>query len=146
MAAQSTAESVKVVPFPSRRKCAELYSTSPILAAWSFRAPAELQKNPAAKANGSLHYRRSRCLSRQYAVNEFPILHDGNSVHKYELNPIRRLQRLLKRRLVNDAIRIEHRSRDGTLCAGRKGARPDDCAEENDADAGAAAGEARAHL
>src|SRR5882724_11402718 len=44
MAAQSAAESVKVVPFPSRRKCAVLYSTSPILAAWSFRVPAELQK------------------------------------------------------------------------------------------------------
>src|SRR6266852_5202300 len=109
MAAQSTAESVKVVPFPSRRKCAELYSTSPILTAWSFRAPAELQRNPAAKANGSLHCRRSRCPSRQYAVNEFPILHDGNSVHKYELNPIRRLQRILKRRFIKDAIRIEHR-------------------------------------
>src|SRR6266481_2086957 len=109
MAAQSAAESVKVVPFPSRRKCAVLYSTSPVLAAWSFRAPADLQKNPAAKANGSLRYRRSCCPSRQYAVNEFPILHDGDSVHKYELNPIRRLQRLLKRRLIKDAIRIEHR-------------------------------------
>src|SRR5712664_2778710 len=50
MAAQSAAESVKVVPFPSRRKCAVLYSTSPVLAAWSFRAPADLQKNPAAKS------------------------------------------------------------------------------------------------
>src|SRR6266404_1159457 len=109
MAAQSAAESVKVVPFPSSRKCAVLYSTSPILSAWSFRAPAELQKNPAAKANGSLPYRRSCGSSRQYAVNEFPILHDGDSVHKYELNSIRRLQRLLKRRLIKDAIRIEHR-------------------------------------
>src|SRR5436309_11589961 len=99
MAAQSTAESVKVVPFPSRRKCAVLYSTSPILAAWSFRALAELQENPAANANGSLPYRRSRCPPRQYALNEFRILHDGDSVHKYELNPIRGLQRLLERRL-----------------------------------------------
>src|SRR6266404_763986 len=109
MAAQSAAESVKVVPFPSRRKCAVLYSTSPILDAWSFRFPPELQKNPAVKANGSLHYRRSCSPSRQYSVNEFPILHDGDSVHKYKLNPIRRLQRLLKRRLIKDAIRIEHR-------------------------------------
>src|SRR6267142_4423674 len=109
MAAQSAAESVKVVPFPSRRKWAVLYSTSSILAACSFRAPAELQKNPASKANGSLPYRRSRCPPREYAVNKIPILHDGNSVHKYELNPIRRLQRLLKRGLINDAIRIEHR-------------------------------------
>src|SRR6266849_227190 len=109
MAAQSTAESVKVVPFPSRRKCAELYSPSSILAAWSFRARAELQKNPAAKASGSLPYRRARCPSRQYAVNEYSILHDGDSVHKYELNPIRWLQRLFKRRLIKDAIRIENR-------------------------------------
>src|SRR5467141_3274544 len=109
MAAQSAAESVKGVPFPCKRKCAVLYSTSPVLAAWSFRVPAELQKNPAVKSNGSLPYWRSCCPSRQYAVNEFPILQDGNSVHKYELNPIRRLQRLLKRRLVNDAIWIEHR-------------------------------------
>src|SRR6266850_1301392 len=109
MAAQSAAESVKVVPFPSRRKCAVLYSTSPILAAWSFRFPPELQKSPSAKANGSLHYRRSCGPSRQYSFNEFPILHDGDSVHKYKRNPIRRLQRLLKRRLIKDAIRIEHR-------------------------------------
>src|SRR6266478_3871400 len=109
MAAQSAAESVKGVPFPSRRKCAVLYSTSPILTAWSFRVPAELQKNPAAKSNDSFSYRRSCCPSRQYAVNEFPILHDGNSVHKYELNPIRRLQRILKRRLIKDAIRIKNR-------------------------------------
>src|SRR6266850_6177559 len=109
MATQSAAESVKVVPFPSRRKWAVLYSTSPILAAWSFRAPAELQKNSAAKANGSLPYRRSCCPPREYAVNEFPFLHDSDSVHKYELNPIRRLQRLLKRGLIKDAIRIEHR-------------------------------------
>src|SRR6266850_33866 len=109
MAAQSAAESVKVVPFPSRKKCAVLYSTSPILAAWSFGVPAELPKNPVAKANGSLPYRRSCGPSREYAVNEFPILHDGNSVHKYELDPIRRLQRLLKRGLIKDAIRIEHR-------------------------------------
>src|SRR5712664_2817439 len=109
MAAQSAAESVKGVPFPSKRKCAVLYSTSPILAAWSFRVPAELQKNPAVKANGSLHDRRSCCPSRQYAFNEFPILHDGNSVYKYKLNFIRSLQGLLKCRLIKDAIRIENR-------------------------------------
>src|SRR6266481_8079288 len=74
-----------------------------------FSLSARTSKNPSAKANGSLHYRRSCGPSRQYAVNEFPILHDGDSVHKYKLNPIRRLQRLLKRRLIKDAIRIEHR-------------------------------------
>jgi hypothetical protein len=39
MAAQSAAESVKVFPFPFRRECAVLYSTPPILTAYSFPVP-----------------------------------------------------------------------------------------------------------
>src|SRR5882762_8816508 len=56
----------------------------------------------------SLRNRRPRGLTREYSVNELPILDDGESTDKHKLNPFRMAQRLFIRCSVNDAISIEY--------------------------------------
>src|SRR5580700_3103022 len=103
MAAQSAGESVKVQPFYARLACAELYSTSSRLAAWTLHFLCAF-----AGPSGSLRNWRACCPPGKHAIDQLPVFDDCDAVDENELNSFRILQRLFERSFVDYPGGVEH--------------------------------------